>query len=276
VINNKEQLREITNVYYDDIAKLKRQMPLLTPEPANIETWVAKSEQFNFNLQAALFSAQAARDQIKINFSGHLPTVDLNGSYIDNHGQPGGVSGAAVTSAINTRSTVVGLQLNMPIYQGGLVNSQVRQAQFEYQNAIALLENTHRQVSVQLRQTYNSIVDGISKIKADKQAIISQQSSVDSTDAAVKVGTRTIVDLLLAQQQLYQGQKTLAQDQYTYIINTLTLKQLTGTLTVRDIETINTWLRGQANKSAPQNIYRKKVDESELVVNPQIPHHHHF
>lgn len=270
VTNNKEDLREITNVFYDHIAKLKKQMPLLTPKPKDVEAWVNKASQYNFSIQAAKFALDAAREDIKVNFAGHLPTVDFVATYdrTKTGSPPKGTPGA-----INTRTTQAGLALTLPIFQGGLVTSQVRQAQYNFENAVAELENTHRQVSVGIRQTYNSIISGISKIKADKQAIKSRTASLQSTEAALKVGTRTIVDLLRAQQQLFQTQTTLATDQYEYINNTLQFKQLAGTLTVKDIRAINTWLLGNAKNQSPYNIYHVKVNTEKLKVDSHEGHY---
>ncbi len=260
VQNRREQLREITGVYYNNLATLKKSMPLLTPKPINVETWIDKSDQFNFQLQAARFTAEAARQAIKIAFSGHLPTVNLVGtSQRMRIGNP--VEGIA--GSTDTRNNTLALQLDMPIFQGGLVNSQVRQQEYNYQKAIADMENTHQQVMVNLRQTYNSIIAGISKVKADQQAVLSQQASVDSTDASVKVGTRTIFELLQAQQQLFQAQTTLSQDQYLYINNTLQFKQLAGTLTYKDLQAINTWLKNQGATKSP---YNSLINNNDLLV----------
>lgn len=261
VQNAKEQLRLITGVFYKHLASLKRQMPLLTPKPKNIEAWIIKSEQDNFQLQAAIFAADAARENIKIAFSGHLPTLNLVGSSRRTHiGDPADVG---VSGAIDDRINTASLQLNMPIFQGGLVNAQVRQAQYEYQNAVAQMEFTHQQVSVDLRQTFNSVMSGISLIKADRQSVLSQEASVNSTEAALKVGTRTIVDLLNAQQLLFQAQTTLARDQYAYINNTLQLKELAGTLTYNDLVAINSWLQNQGKVKSP---YDNKENCKALMI----------
>ena len=253
VENTKEQLREITNIFYKHLAKLKKQMPLLTPQPKNVETWVNKADAYNYSIQAAKYAAAAARENIKVAFAGHLPTLDITGSMVRTKAGNFTSSSFPSRGTVNNQVNTAGLALTLPIFQGGLVTSQVKQAQYEYQNAIAQMENTHRQVSVQLRQTYNSILAGISKIKADKQTVKSRSATVDSTEAALNVGTRTIVDLLLAQQQLFLAQTTLAEDQYAYINNTLQFKQLAGTLTYRDIASINTWLTSHGSTRSPYN-----------------------
>lgn len=260
VENTKEKLREITGVYYKNLATLKQNMPLLTPEPNDIQKWIQKSDTYNFSLQAARFAMESARENIKVAFAGHLPTVNLQASRARTN-----LNGNdfIVPGSEDDRVDTVGLQLKLPIYQGGLISSQVREAQFDFQNAIAQMELTHRQVNVSLRQSYNSIMAGISKIKADEQAVISRQASLDSTEAALKVGTRTIVDLLLAQQQLFSAQTIFAADQYAYINNTLAFKALAGTLTYKDIASINTWLAGQGASRSP---YKNKEHPQHLKV----------
>ncbi len=264
VQNTKEQLREITDVFYNNLAKLKKPMPLISPKPKNVETWVQKADHYNFSIQAAKYAMAAARENIKVAFAGHLPTLDLTGNITRNR-FGGNASGADADSfgRTNNRIETAGLSLNLPIFQGGLVNANVRQEQYNYENAVAQLEQTHRSVSVQLRQTYNSIIAGISLIKADKQTVKSRLATLRSTEAALQVGTRTIVDLLLAQSQLFEAQNTLAIDQYTYINNTLQFKQLAGTLTYRDLVAINSWLRGQKSSQSP---YKNPDSGQSLLV----------
>lgn len=95
---------------------------------------------------------------------------------------------------------------------------------------------------VNSRIAFNTITDGISKVKADRQTIISQQNSLESTEAQFEVGTRTMVDVVNAQQRLFEAQNQLANDQYSLINAVLTLKYLAGTLNVNDLELINSWL----------------------------------
>lgn len=259
VVNNREELREITGKYYEKLAGLKKKFPLLHPHPYDVERWVDAADKQNFSVQASRFGADAARENIKVQFGGHLPTLDFTSGYrrlkTANTGIPG---------AIDTKVGSIGLQLDLPVFQGGLVTSQTRQAEYDYQNALAIMEGTYRQTTVLTRQTYNSITAGISKIKADKQAIISQQASLNATEAALKVGTRTMVDLLIAQQNLYEGQKVLAGDQYAYINNTLQLKELAGTLNLKDIQIINSWLSDNGYKVKPKNIYKHSNFEDSI------------
>lgn len=237
VINNRENLRKLTNHYYAHLARFSDKIPLVKPNPSRVDSWVNAATAQNLDVVAARFETVAAKRNIESNAANHLPTLTATGQLNRIRS-----SDTDANSPGDRDTAIAGLQLELPIYQGGLIVSQTRQAQFDYQKASANLEAAYLDAMVKTRQTFNSIVAGISKIKADDQAIISNQSSVDSTDSALKVGTRTIVDLLNAQQKLLQAQRILAEDQYAYLQNTLVLKKLTGTLNIRDLSKINAWL----------------------------------
>ncbi len=246
VENAREDLRQITGVYYRHLARLKDRYPLVMPSPANVEQWVEAAGRQNYAVQAARLNAVAARETIKVNFSGHLPTVDVIGQYNSIRTNNSGIG-----SPGDRDQTYIGGQVNLPIYTGGLISSQTQQAKYEYQQALYDLETAYREVIVNTRQVYNDIINGISKIKADRQVIISRKSSLDSTEAALNVGTRTMVDLLIAVQQLFEAQSNYSIDQYAYIINMLNLKQLEGTLSVQDFKAVNRWL---TNAPPPKDV----------------------
>lgn len=231
--NSKEALRAITGKYYSKIIGPKAEIPLPRPNPDDISSWVAMATRQNYTLLASRFASKVAKENIRITFAGNLPVVDAVGSFT----RAG--SGGTGFGGLNQHSYTAGVQLSFPIFQGGLVLSQSRQAKYDYQQALADMETTYRTTVDTTRQTYNNVISGISKIKADRQAVISAQSSVESSEAAFKVGTRTIVDVLDAQRNLYDAQRILSRDQYAYINDFLALKQAAGTLNIADIEQIN-------------------------------------
>lgn len=248
VSNTYEGLRQITGKYYSKISRLKNDIPLLSPKPTNVETWVISATGQNLELIAARYGARAAKEKISTNFAGHYPTLNSVTNFQAVRASNVGPGSQGTTTVFNT-----GVQLALPIYQGGLVQSQTRQAMYSYQKATADMETTYRQIMVDTRQTFNNVLAGISKVKADKQTIVSSQSSYDSTDAALKVGTRTIVDLLIVQQKLFEAQRNLAQDQYQYLVDSLSLKKLTGLLNITDIQKINSWLTDAPYKNIRLN-----------------------
>ena len=232
--NSEEAIRQLTGQTYADLSPFKKVLPLLSPQPANTEQWITTATTYNLNLMASRYGMAAARDNIKVKASGHLPTVSLVGSY----GRDDGLN----LGTTDRNNAVVGLQLNVPLFSGGAVSSNTRKAEYDFQTASVNLDNTYRQVMVTTRQKYNDVLADISKIKAERQAIKSAQLSLDSTQESFKAGTRTIVDVLLAQQNLYDAKRNAANDQITYLLDSLLLKQVAGTLKPEDLQQINQWL----------------------------------
>ena len=248
--NMNENLRKLTNHVYDFLSPLRNStIPLVKPEPNNVNAWVAAGLKQNYNLFAAKYSMQAARENIKVQNAGGWPTLSLQGNSLQTHSYGGGGSNFFVPN--NQMTSSVAVALNFPVFQGGLVESQTKQAQFQFQTSSEQLEQTYRDVVVNSTIAFNTIVDGISKVKADRQAIISRQNSLDSTDAQFQVGTRTMVDVVNAQQRLFEAQEQLAGDQYHLINALLNLKYLSGSLNVNDIEEINSWLATTRINSLP-------------------------
>ncbi len=136
----------------------------------------------------------------------------------------------------------MGLQLNIPIYQGGLVVSQTRESRYLYQQALDDLERRRRAVQRQARASYLNLGSEISRVKALNQAVRSTVSAKEAIDAGFQVGTRTSVDVLNAERRVFEARRDLAFSRYDYIINRLTLKQAAGTLSEADIEQVNSWL----------------------------------
>jgi len=232
--NSQEGLRQLTGQTYAKLSGFRNKLPLLRPQPTNVEQWITTATTYNLTLIASRYGLEAARNNIKIKASGHLPTVNLVGSY----GRDNGINAGTT----NRNSAVVGLQLEVPLFSGGAIVSNTRQAQYDFQTTSANLDNTYRQVMVTTRQKYNDVLADISRIQAEYQAVKSAQLSLASTEESFKAGIRTIVDVLLAQQNLYDAKRNTAKDQYTYLLDSLALKQEAGTLKPDDLAQINQWL----------------------------------
>jgi outer membrane protein len=234
--SQREALRELTNQYHNNLAVLGDELPLIAPEPADIEQWSQQSLQNNLNLQVSQLDADAALDDIHIYEAGHLPQFDLNASqaYSDSNG--------AVYSG-ETRNRSITLQLTVPLYQGGNVNSQVRAAQARYQQANEVLEQTRRSILRQARDGYRGVLAAIDRVKALQQAVVSAQTALTATEAGLEVGTRTTVDVLGVRRNLFRAQRDLARARYDYILYTLKLKQVSGQLQSSDLAQVNQWLR---------------------------------
>lgn len=240
VINQKENLRKLTNHVYETLAPLRNsQIPLIQPEPKNINAWIDLGLKQNYKLFAARFNLESARNNIKTQATANWPVIALQGTSV---GTNNGVDTSSFFVPQRQITNNVALAMTFPVYQGGLIASKTREAKFNFQSASEGLEQVYRDVEINSRIAFNTIIDGISKVKADRQTIISQRNSLESTEAQFEVGTRTMVDVVNAQRRLFEAQTQLAQDQYNLIRALLNLKYLAGTLNVQDLEEINTWL----------------------------------
>jgi outer membrane protein len=239
--NTSENLRKLTDHVYDIVAPLRdNTIPLIKPEPNHVEDWITTGLKQNYDLFAAKFKLQAARENIKAQSGGGMPTLALQGNSTRTNN-----SGTGNNFYIPAHQMIsnVAIALNFPIFQGGLVEANTKQAIFNFQTTSQELEKTYRDVVVNTRIAFNTINDGISKVKADRQTVISQKSSLESTEAQYQVGTRTMVDVVNAQQKLFEAQELLSQDQYELINAILKLKFLAGSLNVDDLAEINSWLQ---------------------------------
>lgn len=239
IANAIEKLREIIGTKPNELASLKTTIPLLSPEPNNVESWMEAAEKQNYTLLSSHYATLVAHENVKIQGGGHLPTLDMSGNYQYLYND----NASGLNDFSRSKAATLNLNLNFPIYQGGATSAKTRQANDLYQQAIAQQELTHRQTISQTRQAFLGVVDAISKIKSDKQAIISNQSAYDSMVASYKYGIRTMSDLLTSEQNLYSAQKDYANDEYNYIVQILSLKQSAGILGLDDLNLINAWLQ---------------------------------
>lgn len=236
VINQRENLRAITGIYYDDLASLKNELPLVMPVPSDPNKWVQTASAQNWTLISQQFNSAAYKANVHVQAAGSLPVVS---GYASNVGTKAGIGpGGRTNSTMNS----IGVQLTFPVFQGGLVYAQTKQAEYQYQNALEQMEQTLRQVIDDTYTAYNDVVSGINQVRADKQSILSNSSSLRSTIEGYKVGTQTMLDVLQAQQNLYQAEQQFSTDQYTYINATIALKEAAGTLGLDDLKIINNWL----------------------------------
>lgn len=229
-----EKLRQLTGRSYRALNGIGK-LPMITPQPSNINTWVKIADKQNYSIQAQNYTVQAAMETIKQQAAAGYPSLGLQGVVSEAHQNENSPSTA-------TDNQSLGLLLSYSPIQGGGVDAATKQAQYNYVTAAGLLEQTHRQVVEQARSSFLSVLSNISQIRADKQTIVSAQNALTATEAGLKVGTRTMVDVLSALTTLYQAQKLLANDQYTYINNLVALKLAAGTLSLSDIQAINAWL----------------------------------
>ena len=232
-----ENLRTLTNKSYSSIAPLRSEtVPLIKPAPTNPQSWVDKSLNQNYTLLSAKYAMDAARKNIKAQQAGHYPTANIGVDYSNVN------TDASQSAILSGQNTAISLNLTLPLYQGGLISSKTRQAEYQYATAAAQFQSSYLNTLVSTKTAYNTVLVDINKIKADRQSVNSSENSVKSTTAQFQVGTLTMVDVLAAQQQLYSAQTQKATDQYAYMNAILQLKLAAGTLSVADLETLNSWL----------------------------------
>ncbi|MDP2793590.1 MAG: TolC family outer membrane protein [Sulfurisoma sp.] len=211
-------------------------LKLELPEPATIEPWLSQAEENNPELRSLRATVEAARREVDKNRAYHLPTVDLVASRNNSSNE----NNYSIGSNYWTNS--VGVQLNIPIFSGGQVNSAVRQSLANLDKARQQHEAARRQLDVNVAKEFSAVTQGVARIRALEQALRSTEQALVSTRKGIQAGTRNTVDVLNAEQQVTTSRLELAQARATYAAARLRLKVAAGTLTEADIATVSSWL----------------------------------
>ena len=229
-------LQQLLGKVPDHLAPLKQPLPLAGPLPDNIEQWVKVADASSFAAVFARANATIAAREVERQRAARLPTVDLTASYGHSYDPT-----SAAPGLVGPRSNAgtVGLEVSVPLFTGGLIQSRVREALANRERANQDLENTERTVAQSVRQNFLNVTSGIAQVKALEQAQASTQSQLESTILGRDVGVRTSVDVLNAEQQVYQTRRDLQQARYNYLLNTLRLKAAAGQLAEGDLEEVN-------------------------------------
>lgn len=233
--NAKEALREIIGSAPAELAGLSDGLSLQPPSPADVAEWTATALATNPAVKSAEYSAEAARKEVEVQRAARLPTVDLVGAYSLNRSDSG------TASDMNTAS--IGVQLAVPLYTGGRISAATREAQANFQATQDRLDASRKAVDRQVRDAYRGVQASISRVHALKATTVSAQSALDATTAGFDVGTRTLVDVLNSQRDLFRAQRDYAESKYDYILNRFVLELATGTLDRADLAEMNAWLK---------------------------------
>ena len=220
----------------EGLTPLKEPLELAPPQPSDIEAWVSSATGSSPAIANARANLEINRQEVGRQRAGHLPTLDLSATW-ERTNDPSKVVPGIVGPTTNVSS--IGLVLGVPIFSGGLVQSRVRQAIANRDRAEQDLENTQRTVAQNVRTNFLNVTSGIAQVRALEQALASTQSQLDSTILGRDVGVRTSVDVLNAQQQVFQTRRDLQQARYNYLLSTLRLKAAAGTLTEDDVAAVN-------------------------------------
>ncbi|MDW3712653.1 MULTISPECIES: TolC family outer membrane protein [Pseudomonas] len=241
-----QALVTLTNREYASIEGIQHTLPVVVPAPNDAKAWVDTAAQQNLNLQASNYAVDAAEETLRQRKAGHAPTLDAVAQYQkgDNDSLGFTNSGASpVRYGSDVEQRTIGLQLNIPIYSGGLTSSQVRESYQRLNQTEQQRESLRRQVVQNTRNYHRAVNTDVEQVKARKQSIISNQSALEATEIGYQVGTRNIVDVLDAQRQLYSSVRDYNNARYDYILDNLRLKQAAGTLSPSDLEALASFLK---------------------------------
>lgn len=239
-----QALATLTNQHFNALEGVRHSLPVLPPQPNDASAWVNKATLDNLQLQAMDFAVAAAEHDLRKRKSGHAPTLDAVAQYQKGDNDALGLMnrGGAPTYHRNAEQTVIGLQLNIPLYTGGATSASVRQGVQQRNQTEHLKESTRRQIVQDARNLHRAVNTDTQQVQARKQTIISSQSAVEATEIGYEVGTRTIVDVLDAQRQLYAAVRNYNNARYDYILNSLRLQQVAGSLSPDNLAALSPYL----------------------------------
>lgn len=243
----REALTQITGKSADDLRPLREDIPMNAPAPDSLDAWVNMALQNNPGLRAYEQQVNAASDSVKAAYGAHLPTLTAQVSYTrapgwaDQDSRLGGLGEYHSNSL--SRNTAIGVVLNIPIFSGFATQSKVRQAIYNRDSTQDVLEQQRRALVRNTRNAFRSVLAGIASVDANKQAVVSAKSSLEATQAGYEVGTQTIVDVLLAQQTLFQAQSAYSQSRYNLLLSRLTLAFDGGKLGYTQLQEVNALLQ---------------------------------
>src|ERR1700723_2533035 len=253
-----ELLREITGEGFDYLARPIEPFELATPDPTSEDRWVDMALQQNLSLVSSRLAADIARENVSAARGGHFPTLDLvasryknsvGGDYINANNTPYG------TTTLDQYQNVIGLQISVPIYTGGMVSSQVRQAVYQHRAAKERVERVARQTEHDARDAYLGVLSEISHVRALRRALESNSIALKATESGYEAGTRTAVDVLSSRRQWIQAQTDYSRSRYDYMVNMVKLQQAAGILTEQSLNRLNALLKDEPPKTpeAPED-----------------------
>jgi outer membrane protein len=257
-----QAVAEITGQSVRNLKGLPEDFQPALPAERDAEGWVAAAIENNPALKAKQLQVQASESDITVARAGHLPTLYFNGSY----GKTTTWGDSTFTSSnppfsstfplgSENRGPTLGITLSVPIFSGGATQSRVRQALAQRDVAADELEQQKRGLVRSTRNAYQTLVAGISEVEARRSAVLSARSAYDASQVGLEVGTRTVLDVLTNQQNLFNAEREFARSRYNFLQNRLLLEQAAGTLDIADVQDVNRLLTVDAEAQlAPGDI----------------------
>ncbi len=234
----RRQLQTLVNRPIERLAALDAQkMQLVPPAPNRVEDWIARAEDGSPEMHSLKAQLEAARHEVEKAQAGHYPTLDAVAQWSR--------SDSDTVTSVNNRYTnkAIGLQLNIPIFAGGYVNSLVRQALAEQERVGQTLEGLRRDLGVRVHREFRGVTEGVLRVQALEQAVRSMEQVVLSNRRSYQAGSRTLVDTLNAEQQKVSAQRDLAQARFVYLMSRVRLQALAGGPKTEVIAQVNGWLK---------------------------------
>jgi len=219
------------------LAPFRRGAELTPPQPADMKQWAAAAEKDNISVQIQMAAVEIASREVDRQRAGHYPTIDL----VANKGKSTALA-STVGGQLETNFENIGVQLNLPIFQGGAVVSRQSEASANRAAAESTLEQARRNAALLARQQYLGATNGLAQVRALKAALISSQSSLESNRLGFEVGVRINIDVLNADNQVYVTRRDLAKAVLDTLMSQLRLKAAVGTLSEDDVVAANALL----------------------------------
>ncbi|MEH6580550.1 MAG: TolC family outer membrane protein [Halioglobus sp.] len=249
-----ERLSVLTGQRHSNLNVLQEDFDILKPEPLDRAAWVDFALENNFNLQAARYAEEAARQTAKSNKSAHAPRV--SGSYAYSDYSTEGELNRKPETVFDTspdqdvEANVWQIRLDLPLYSGGAISANRRRAAQDFNAAKENRINLGRNTVTNARSLHMTVVSDVSRVAARKQSIVSSRSALDATQAGYEVGTRNVVDVLNAQNTLFLSKRDYANSRYDYILDMLKLKEQAGLLSPDDVYKLDSYLEAPAAPTA--------------------------
>lgn len=238
--NKVTALRAIIGRMPRELKKLGPGFDPTPPEPNSLDVWLDRALKENLAVRVAQVNFDVATLEVDRQRAGHLPTLDLVGSLAAS-----GANGSTANDlTFHARNAAIGLALNLPIYQGGFVDSKIREAVALQDSARDTLELARRNARFNAQVGYTGVNSSVATVRATAQAVQSAEVALQSNRLGQEVGVRTNLDVLNVQQAVFTQRRNLAQAYFAYLINTLRLKSAVGTLNELDLEELNRRLAG--------------------------------
>lgn len=236
-----EALREIVGDAITEVLQLEEKIPLVEPEPMNIDVWIARALEQNFELFARNEAVYIAEQEIRRQRASHFPSVDLVARHGNNE-----TGGAVTGGGSDVDTTTVSLQLSVPIYSGGLVRSRTREAQKNYQRVLEERKLQHLVVMRETRAAFQGVRAAISRVEALNDSLLAQESLLEGRTTGYNSGVNTLLEVLDAESDLTSTRRDYARARYEYLLNRLRLKEQAGTLSEDDLLYVNEMLDRKA------------------------------